>query len=47
MLNPLGQFFTPPVFSDDEGKTRTARVLYALLANMLFNGGCILTALLD
>jgi hypothetical protein len=35
MLEAIRQFFTPPVFPDDEDKTRTARVLYALLWNML------------
>jgi len=34
VLKTIRQFFTPPVFPDDEDKTRTARILYALLANM-------------
>lgn len=35
MLKAVQHFFTPPVFPDDEDKTRTAGVLYVLLANML------------
>ncbi len=34
MLKTIRQFFTPPVFPDNEDKTRAARIL-ALLANML------------
>ena len=35
MLKTIRQFFTPPFFPEDEDKTRTARILYALLTNML------------
>ena len=35
LLKAIRQFFTPPVFSEDEDKTRTAQILYALLFNML------------
>ncbi|HPG41696.1 MAG TPA: PAS domain S-box protein [bacterium] len=34
-FSKIKQLFSPPIFPDDEDKTRTARVLYALLLNML------------
>ncbi len=34
-MGAVKQFYTPPVFPDDEDKTRTARVLYALFASMM------------
>jgi PAS domain S-box-containing protein/putative nucleotidyltransferase with HDIG domain len=35
MLNTIKHFFTPPIFPDDEDKTRDAQVLNALLVSML------------
>ena len=35
MLEQIRQWIKPPIFPDDEDKTRDAQILYALLANML------------
>ncbi|HNE03552.1 MAG TPA: PAS domain S-box protein [Anaerolineales bacterium] len=35
MLKTIKQFFTPPVFPDEDDKTRNAQILYALFASMM------------
>jgi len=35
MLRAIKQFFCPPVFPDDEAKTRLARILYTLVTSLL------------
>ena len=35
MLEQVKRWGKPPVFPDDEDKTKNAQILYALLANML------------